>query len=88
MSTNNETLTFTWDYAIFFVRRDEKPREEYYFHTLQESEDMFELFHDDDSELFKRIDFSRWSQTIDDYVVLKRLEFPENKRSPFLREFL
>ena len=39
-----------------FVRKDGKPDEEYYYHTLQEAEAHKKLFDDDDSDLYERVE--------------------------------
>lgn len=43
-------------FIVRFVRKDGKPDEEYYYHTLQEAEAHKHLFDDDDSDLYKRIE--------------------------------
>ena len=42
-------------YVVRFVRRDGKPDEEYYYHTLEAARNHFKLFYDDDSGLYKTI---------------------------------
>ena len=37
-------------FIVRFVRKDGKPDEEYYYHTLQEAEAHKKLFDDDDSD--------------------------------------
>ena len=44
------------DYIVRFIRVDGKPDEEYYFNTLQEAQAHKELFDDDDSGLYTRIE--------------------------------
>ena len=43
-------------FSVRFVRKDGKPDEEYYYHTLQEAETHKKLFDDDDSDLYERIE--------------------------------
>ena len=43
-------------FIVRFVRKDGKPDEEYYYHTLQEAETHKKLFDDDDSDLYERIE--------------------------------
>lgn len=43
-------------FIVRFVRKDGKPDEEYYYHTLQEAEAHKKLFDDDDSDLYERIE--------------------------------
>ena len=44
------------DYIVRFISVDGKPDEEYYYNTLQEAQAHKELFDDDDSGLYKRIE--------------------------------
>jgi hypothetical protein len=39
-----------------FIRRDGRPAEEYYYHSLAEAEHHMNLFRDDDSDLYDHID--------------------------------
>ena len=43
-------------FIVRFVRKDGKPDEEYYYHTLQEAEAHKKLFDDDDSDPYERIE--------------------------------
>lgn len=43
-------------FVVRFVRKDGKPDEEYYYHTLQDAEAHKRLFDDDDSDLYERIE--------------------------------
>ena len=43
-------------YIVRFIRVDCGPDEEYYYHTEQEASAHFNLFLDDDSKLYKRIE--------------------------------
>ena len=43
-------------FIVRFVRKDGRPVEEYYYHTLQEAETHTKLFDDDDSDLYGRIE--------------------------------
>ena len=43
-------------WIVRFVRRDEKPGEEYYYHTLREAEAHKGLFREDDSGLYEAIE--------------------------------
>lgn len=43
-------------YIVRFVRADQQPDEEYYYHDLQLATEHFKLFEDDDSELYRRIE--------------------------------
>ncbi len=47
-------------YITRFIRRDGKPCEEYYYHTLEEAEYHKALFKDDDSNLYKRIEVEHY----------------------------
>ena len=42
-------------YVVRFIRADGKPDEEYYYHTLKEAEEHYNLFIDDDSCLYSSI---------------------------------
>lgn len=43
-------------FVVRFVRKDGKPDGEYYYHTLKDAEAHKNLFDDDDSGLYKRIE--------------------------------
>lgn len=43
-------------WIVRFVRRDGKPDEEYYYHTLREAETHKRLFQEDDSGLYEAIE--------------------------------
>ena len=43
-------------FIVRFIRKDGRPDEEYYYHTLQEAETHKKLFDDDDSDLYERIE--------------------------------
>ena len=43
-------------YITRFVRADHKPPEEYYYHTQPEAQAHLDLFRDDDSNLYSRIE--------------------------------
>lgn len=43
-------------WIVRFVRRDGKPDEEYYYHTLREAEAHKQLFQEDDSDLYETIE--------------------------------
>ena len=43
-------------YTVTFIRRDGQPDEIYYYNQLDEARHHFELFRDDDSELYSRIE--------------------------------
>lgn len=43
-------------FVVRFVRKDGKPDEEYYYHTLEDAEAHRDFFDDDDSGLYERIE--------------------------------
>ena len=43
-------------YLIKFIRKDLNPDEDYYYHNLTDAQNHFDLFHDDDSDLYQRIE--------------------------------
>ena len=47
---------FAKNWIVRFVRKDGKPDEEYYYNTQAEAEYHRDLFQDDDSGLYKRIE--------------------------------
>jgi hypothetical protein len=47
---------FAKRWIVRFVRKDGKPDEEYYYHTQAEAEYHRNLFQDDDSGLYERIE--------------------------------
>lgn len=46
-------------YLLKFVRRDRQPNEEYFYNNQQDAEYHMNLFRDDDSELYCRIELLR-----------------------------
>lgn len=51
-------------YIVRFVRRDNRADEDYYYHTEQEARKHIELFKDDDSELYSKIELLEWNNDI------------------------
>mgnify|MGYP007070133511 CR=1 FL=1 len=51
-----------YQYIVRFVRKDGKPAEEYYYPDLQDAQYHFELFQDDDSGLYDRIEITDFSE--------------------------
>ena len=49
-------------FIVRFVRKDGKPDEEYLYHTPGEGLYHFELFANDDSGLYTRIEVSRYAE--------------------------
>ena len=47
---------FTKGWIVRFIRKDGKANEEYYYHTQAEAEYHRDLFQDDDSELYEKIE--------------------------------
>ncbi len=43
-------------YLLRFVRRDQQPNEEYFYNNQQDAEYHMNLFRDDDSDLYCRIE--------------------------------
>lgn len=43
-------------YIVRFVRKDNKPVEEFFYHTFEAATSHFLLFKDDDSDLYMRIE--------------------------------
>lgn len=43
-------------YIVRFIRWDDQPNEEYYYHHLEDAIFHFDLFKDDDSGLYTRIE--------------------------------
>ena len=43
-------------YITRFIRKDHKPPEEYYYHTQTEALAHLDLFRDDDSNLYEKIE--------------------------------
>lgn len=46
-------------YLVIFKRMDKQPDEVYYYNTLSEARYHFNLFRDDDSKLYNRIELSK-----------------------------
>ena len=51
-------------YTVCFVRKDSKPEEIYYYHTFREAKEHLNLFQEDDSELYKRIEIRDLKENI------------------------
>ena len=49
------------DYITRFVRADGQPDEEYFFHTADSAREHLDLFADDDSGLYSRIEVVQYS---------------------------
>ena len=43
-------------YIVRFVRKDGKPDEEYYYHRLEDAQKHVDLFKDDDSGLYTKME--------------------------------
>lgn len=43
-------------FIVRFVRKDDQPAEEYFYHSYEEAHAHFALFLDDDSGLYKKIE--------------------------------
>ena len=52
---------FAKSWIVRFVRKDGKPDEEYYYRTKIEAEYHRDLFQDDDSGLYERIELIKYS---------------------------
>lgn len=46
-------------YIVRFIRKDDKPVEEFFYHTFEEAFVHLALFRDDNSEIYKRIEIVR-----------------------------
>ena len=46
-------------FIVRFVRKDDQPAEEYFYHTYEEAHAHFALFLDDDSDLYERIEIAK-----------------------------
>ena len=58
-------------YVVRFVRRDMEPVEEYYYSNINAAEGHLNLFLDDDSELYDRIELLRQDPDVE--VMLKEI---------------
>lgn len=43
-------------YIVRFIRKDRKPEEQYFYHSYTDAVTHLEMFRDDDSGLFKRVE--------------------------------
>ena len=43
-------------YIVRFIRKDDKPVEEFFYHTYEEAFVLLALFRDDDSGIYRRIE--------------------------------
>lgn len=60
-------------YIVRFERNDEQFDEEYFYNTLEEAEDHFNLFLNDDSGLYKTIELIVWLKNSS--LLLNKIEF-------------
>ena len=51
-------------YTVTFKRRDNQPDEVYYCNNLDEARHHFNLFKEDDSELYERIELLQFNRNI------------------------
>ena len=68
-------------YIVCFIRRDNKPDENYFYHTLKEAEEHLNLFKNDDSGLYRRIEVQN---TNDNVRRLLSLDFDQLFRQFYL----
>ena len=47
-------------YIVRFIRKDDKPVEEFFYHTFEDATSHLLLFRDDDSDLYARIESGLW----------------------------
>lgn len=59
-------------YIVVFVRKDGKPKEEYYYNSKQQAEEHFNLFKNDDSELYDKILFLEDAQSV---KIIDKIQF-------------
>ena len=45
-------------YIVRFIRADSQPDEEYFYHTREEAKAHYNLFRDDDSGLYSKIEIT------------------------------
>ena len=57
-------------FIVRFVRADGGPDEEYYYHTEKEATDHFNLFQNDDSNLYTRIKIELHDQILQTIIFL------------------
>lgn len=60
-------------YIVRFERNDEQFDEEYFYNNLEEAEDHFNLFLNDDSGLYKTIELIVWLDNSS--LLLNKIEF-------------
>ena len=60
-------------FIVRFVRNDGKPHEEYYYPDLSAAEEHLNLFLDDDSELYSKIELVQQEPEKD--IVLKEISY-------------
>lgn len=58
-------------YIVKFKRKDHKPDEDYYYNTKEEAKAHFELFIDDNSDLYDEILLIYWNN---DFKVLSSIK--------------
>ena len=64
-------------YIVKFIRADQKPSENYFYHNLEEAKKYFDMFHNDDSKLYKRVELIKLKadRSVIDFIVFS---FPES----------
>ena len=63
-------------YTITFYRRDDQPDEIYYYNHLDEARYHFELFREDDSELYSRIVLALYKKNME--MIIDKINFIYN----------
>ena len=62
-------------YTVTFIRRDGQPDEIYYYNNLDEARYHFNLFVDDDSELYERIELAQENRIMKMQIDILNFEY-------------
>lgn len=62
-------------YTVTFKRRDNQPDEVYYYNNLNDARYHFDLFKDDDSELYDRIELAQFNNTMQMQIDVLNFEY-------------
>lgn len=57
------------NYSVHFIRKDTQPEEIYYYNTLADAKYHLQLFYNDDSGLYQKIDLRNQEEEILESIV-------------------
>ncbi len=76
MSTENHELSQVY-YVVSVIRKDKQPDEDYTYDRYEDAKKHFELFRNDDSGLYTKIELMTWLADNSSITVFDTIEFEE-----------